>query len=141
MRSSLQNALKGHTISRRSAAAGCADAQATLQSSREALRRRLRVLNEIGSATERRSGARGGSSSGSSSGSSTAAAAAAEGAAAGAAGVAQQQEGSMPSAVGAEARCNLDRFYVGGLFLTQNFLRLRRAIRASGRGCSPCRPD
>ena len=36
----------------------------------------------------------------------------------------------MPSAVGAEARCNLDRFYVGGLFLTQNFLRLRRAISA-----------
>ena len=37
VRPSLQNALEGHTISRRSAAAGCADAQATPQSSREKL--------------------------------------------------------------------------------------------------------
>ena len=50
MRPSLQNALEGHTISRRSAAAGCADAQATPQSSREALRHRLRVLNGLGPA-------------------------------------------------------------------------------------------
>ena len=55
VRPSLQNALEGHTISRRSAAAGCADAQATPQSSREALRHRLRVLNELGPATQRRS--------------------------------------------------------------------------------------
>ena len=55
VRPSLQNALEGHTISRRSAAAGCADAQATPQSSREALRRRLRVSNGPGSATQRRS--------------------------------------------------------------------------------------